>query len=75
MTENDLRDYKSKWVNKEQEVRELNKELMLSKKELLGFSDKLRIAERNHSEEISKLKSEQEVALNEVRSNSTNMSA
>lgn len=75
LTENDLRDYKSKWATKEQEVRELNKELMLSKKELLGFSDKLRIAERNHSEEIFKLKSDHEAALTEVRRNSTTVSA
>ena len=48
---------------------------MLSKKELLGFSDKLRIAERNHSEEIFKLKSDYEAALSEVRRNSTTLSA
>jgi hypothetical protein len=48
---------------------------MLSKKELLGFSDKLRIAERNHSEEISNLKSDYEAALTEVRRNSATVSA
>jgi hypothetical protein len=40
---------------------------MQGKKELLGFSDKLRVAERHHSEEISKLRSEHEVALSEAR--------
>lgn len=44
---------------------------MLGKKELLGFSDKLRIAERNHSEEILKLKSEHESAITEARRTAT----
>lgn len=46
---------------------------MLSKKELLGFSDKLRLAERTHSEELSKLRSEHEAALNEAKRSATSV--
>ena len=63
LTEKELKDYKSKWTSKENDIKELNKELMASKKELLAFSDKLRLAERMHGEEIANLKTEYEAKL------------
>ena len=44
---------------------------MLSKKELFGFSDKLRVAERTHTEEVAKLKHDHESALSEARRNAS----
>lgn len=66
MTESDLKEYKAKWAQKEADLREINKELMLSKKEVLSYSDKLRVMEREHSEEIAKVKQEHETKLQEL---------
>ena len=66
MTESDLKEYKAKWAQKEADLREINKELMLSKKEVLSYSDKLRLMEREHSEEITKVKQEYETKLQEL---------
>lgn len=68
LTESELKDYKSKWAQKENDVRELNKELMQSKKELLLFSDKLRISERTHCDEIANIKAEYEEKLRQAQS-------
>ena len=58
LTEQELKDYKQKWALKEAEVKELNKELMAGKKELLQFSDKLRITEKMHADELAQVKAE-----------------
>lgn len=55
MTESELKDYKAKWALKEADLREINKELMQSRKEVLGYSDKLRVMEREHAEELAKV--------------------
>jgi hypothetical protein len=55
MTETELKDYKAKWALKEADLKEINKELMQSRKEVLGYADKLRVMEREHAEELAKV--------------------
>ena len=66
MTESELKDYKAKWALKEADLREINKELMQSRKEVLGYSDKLRIMEREHAEELAKVERDHETKIQEL---------
>jgi hypothetical protein len=58
LTESDLKDYKAKWGQKDSEIKELNKELLASRKELATVSERLRLETARHTDEVEALKEE-----------------
>lgn len=58
MTESELRDHKSKQAQKDADMKELNRELIASRKELATLAERLRLEEMHHADEVASLKEE-----------------
>jgi len=61
-----LKDYKQKYSLKDQDYKEVNKELVKSKKELVQAQGQLTIEKQRHASELVKLKREHEQAIEDL---------